>query len=237
MNGENSRPEAAAALSIDVSRLRFAYPASRRDAGPPFEMVVDRWRVERGSRVALYGPSGCGKSTLLDLVAGILRPQAGRLLVEGKDLRTLPDGDVRLHRIRTIGIVFQDFPLVAYLEALENVLLPYRLNPGLVLDREARARAEDLLGHLGLGGKERRRPGELSVGERQRVAIARALTPEPKLLLADEPTAGLDPEQGREVLELLEDLSSGRGLTLVMVTHDPTLLGRFDATLGVGSLS
>lgn len=139
----------------------------------------------------------------------------------------------RAHRIRHLGFVFQDFPLVEYLDARENVLLPFRLNPALELGPEDRERADRLLADLGLGGRRDRRPGKLSQGERQRVAIARALVTEPQLLLADEPTAGLDPAQGQSVLQLLERLCDERGLTLVLVSHDPAVLARFDDTQSV----
>ncbi|HVR29212.1 MAG TPA: ATP-binding cassette domain-containing protein [Thermoanaerobaculia bacterium] len=230
--GSSERP------AILVSGLRFSYPAPRPGSGGvAFQLSIEEWRVEHGARVALHGPSGCGKSTLLDLLAGVLRPDAGSLEIEGEDLTQLGDEAVRAHRIRTLGFVFQDFPLVEYLDAVENVLFPYRLNPVLRLDASARARARDLLGGLDLAGKEGRLPRELSVGERQRVAIARALVTGPRLLLADEPTAGLDPDQSLAVVRQLEAASRDHGLTLVMVTHDPTLLGRFDQTLAVQRLA
>jgi len=150
------------------------------------------------------------------------------------DLTGLSEPERRAFRIRRVGFVFQDFPLVDYLDALENVLFPYRLHSHLRLDANARARGEQLLAELGLGAKKRRRPDSLSQGERQRVAIARALVTGPSLLLADEPTAGLDPDQTRNVLDLLEGLSAEHGATLVMVTHDRSLLERFDDTLDVG---
>jgi putative ABC transport system ATP-binding protein len=227
----------SAAPAILVSGLRFSYPSPHGAASAAFHLELDDWRVESGARVALHGPSGCGKSTLLDLVAGVLRPSAGSIEVEGSDLTRLADDAVRSHRIRTLGFVFQDFPLVDYLDVLENVLFPYRLNRALRLDDEARRRARDLLAGLGLSGKEGRLPRELSVGERQRVAIARALVTGPRILLADEPTAGLDPEQSVAVMEQLETASRDRGLTLVMVTHDPEMLGRFDQTLAVEGLT
>ena len=237
---QSAPPGGAAAAAqrpaILVQGLRFAYPSRPDDASGGFHLALDDWRVEHGARVALHGPSGCGKSTLLDLIAGVLRPSAGRIEVEGEDVSRLPDDAVRAHRIRTLGFVFQDFPLVDYLDAVENVLFPYRLNRALRLDTEARGRARALLAELGLAGKERRLPRELSVGERQRVAIARALVTGPRILLADEPTAGLDPEQSLAVVRQLEAASRDHGLTLVMVTHDPTLLGRFDQTLAVARL-
>jgi putative ABC transport system ATP-binding protein len=219
--------------------LRFAYPRRRGladDARSPFELRVSAWRIESGERVALHGPSGCGKSTLLQLVAGILVPQAGRLEVAGRDLARLGEGGRRAHRVQTVGFVFQDFPLIEHLTAEENVLLPYRLNRALRLDGQARRRAQRLLDDLGVAHRAGHRPTELSQGERQRVAIGRALIAEPAMLLADEPTAGLDELRRDEVMFLIEQASRMRGLTLVMVTHDKELLGRFDRTVPVEEL-
>lgn len=223
------------ALAVDARGLRFRYPPGRGESAS-FELTLESWSVARGARVAIHGPSGCGKSTLLNLVAGVLRPTAGRLVVEGADLGALDEGERRAHRIRHVGFVFQDFPLVEHLEAVENVLLPYRINPALRLDEEVRGRARDLLADLGLGGKLARRAPRLSVGERQRVAIARALITEPAILLADEPTAGLDAERAREVMGLLERAVEERGLTLLVVTHDASLLPRFSTTLDAATL-
>ncbi|XP_028517082.1 uncharacterized protein LOC114575771, partial [Exaiptasia diaphana] len=129
------------------------------------------------------------------------------------------------------------FPLVEYLDALDNVLLPFRLTRDLRLDQDARRRARDLLAELGLAGYEHRRPVELSQGERQRLAIARALVTEPSLLLADEPTAGLDPQRSQQILDLLEAVSSLRRLTLVLVSHEPAVLERFSRRLDVQELT
>ncbi len=220
---------------IQARELSFAYP--RRAGTEPFELRLAVWSVERGERTALHGPSGCGKSTLLNLLAGVLTASSGMLKVQGQELSDLSEPQRRAWRIKNLGFVFQDFPLVDYLDAQENVLLPYRLNSALTLDGDTRRRASDLLDRLGLGGKLARRPEELSQGERQRVAIARALVTEPGLLLADEPTAGLDPARSAQVMELLEGLCEERGLTLLLVTHDPGLLARFSRTLSVGELS
>jgi ABC-type lipoprotein export system ATPase subunit len=225
--------------SIAIHGLRFSYAESgaSADRASAFSLHLDEWKVEKGRRVALHGPSGCGKSTLLDLIAGSLAPHSGQLEVEGSDLAKLSESQRRAHRIRQIGFVFQDFPLVDYLDAEENVQLPYRLDPDLRLDAETRDRAAGLLDDLGLADKRHRRPDELSQGERQRVAIARALVTEPRLLLADEPTAGLDPQNSSRVLDTLESLCEKRNLTLLMVTHDPSLLDRFDDTLAVADHS
>jgi len=225
-------------LAIDARDLVFRHEPTRRQrakapSAEPFELRLDRWQVPRGSSVALHGPSGCGKTTLLELVAGILPAASGSLEVEGQDLVNLGEGARRAHRITQVGFVFQDYPLVEHLDLVENVVLPYRLNPALRLEPAVFDRARDLLDELDLRGKEHRLPGELSQGERRRVAIARALVTRARLLLADEPTASLDPDRGRAVIELLERLSRDHGLTLLLVTHDPALLPRFDDVLEV----
>ncbi len=225
-------------LAIEARDLVFQHAPWRRQRAlapeaQPFELRLPSWRVPRGSRVALHGPSGCGKTTLLELVAGILPAASGSLVVEGRDLATLGEGARRAHRITQVGFVFQDYPLVEHLDLVENVVLPYRLNPALTLEAEVFERARTLLLELGLKGKEHRLPRELSQGERRRAAIARALITRARLLLADEPTASLDPERSRSVIELLEGLSRDLGLTLLLVTHDPSLLPRFDDVLEV----
>lgn len=219
--------------AIEARNLAFAYPTRPNDT--PFSLSIEQWTVPRGGRVALHGPSGCGKSTLLNLVAGVLPAGSGSLVVSGRQLVGMSESERRAHRIRTMGFVFQDYPLVGHLSAVENVLFPYRLNPALSLDHAARSRATTLLTDLGLATKTRRLPRALSQGERQRVAIARALVTEPELLLADEPTAGLDPGRSQAVLELLEGLCADRSLTLLLVSHDPSVLARFEHTLAVGA--
>lgn len=225
--------EEAETPAVLASDLVFAYRGRHGEA--PFALAVADWQVERGGRTALFGPSGCGKSTLLYLVAGALRVDAGSLQVVGQRLDGASERARRAFRVREVGFVLQDFPLVGYLDVLDNVLYPFRLNASLVLDATHRERAGTLLEELGLARKARSRPHELSQGERQRVAIARALVTDPSLLLADEPTAGLDPQQSQRVLDLLfEYCETGR--TLLLVTHDPALLERFDSRLPVAEL-
>lgn len=211
--------------AITATDLQFTYPNS------DFSLSLPAWSVEPGQRCVLHGPSGCGKSTLLNLVAGALVPTGGTLSVLGRDVGAMSPAERRAHRIQRIGFIFQDYPLVDYLGATDNVLLPFRVNPALTLDAGARDRASGLLDELGLAGKHTRRPDQLSQGERQRVAIARALVTEPALLLADEPTTGLDPARSAQVMELLEGLCAQRGVTLLLVTHDPVLRARFDHAL------
>jgi putative ABC transport system ATP-binding protein len=181
-------------------------------------------RVRRGEWVAIMGPSGCGKSTLLHLIAALDRPDAGTIQVAGHDLTTRRD--LNHYRARDVGMVFQLHNLLPTLTAAENVQVPM-FEVGLSA-KARRERARQLLALVDLAGKEDQRPTELSGGERQRVAIARALANEPPILLADEPTGSLDSVAGRRVLDLLGELRVQRCLTLVMVTHDPTVAARAD---------
>jgi putative ABC transport system ATP-binding protein len=179
--------------------------------------------VERGEFTAIMGPSGSGKSTLLNLVAGIDRPTAGRVLVGGDDLGPLSEARLaRLRRAR-LGFVFQFFNLLGNLTVLENVLLPAQLQG--TRPAVARARADALLAQLDIADLADRYPARLSGGQQQRVAIARALVNEPLLLLADEPTGALDTHSGDQVMELIEGLNR-EGQTVLLVTHDAKLATR-----------
>jgi putative ABC transport system ATP-binding protein len=179
-------------------------------------------RVKKGEFVAIMGPSGCGKSTLLHLTGALDWADSGTIVVNGEDLAH--ERNLSRHRAREIGIVFQLDNLLPSLTASENVQVPM-FEIGLS-SRGRRERARELLGLVQLADKERARPTELSGGERQRVAIARALANEPLILLADEPTGRLDSTSGRRVLDLLDDLQRTRGLTIVLVTHDPNVAAR-----------
>jgi len=170
-----------------------------------------------GSFTALVGPSGCGKSTLLNLLGALDVPSAGRVLVDGRDLARLSEGERDDYRRTTAATVFQFFNLLPTMTALENVALPLLLDG--VGPAEADARAAEGLRGVGLSAKEGAFPYELSGGQMQRVAVARALANRPSLLLADEPTGNLDSKAGREVLELIRGLVEERGVTCVMATH------------------
>jgi ABC-type lipoprotein export system ATPase subunit len=186
--------------------------------------------VERGEFVVITGRSGSGKTTLLNLVAGLARPTAGRVTLEGVDLWQLPDGEQSLFRNRKIGFVFQFPSLMPALSSLENVMLPRLFGPR---DRRAgaRERATHLLEEVGLGDKLHALPRELSGGQQQRVVVARALVNEPELLLADEPTSNLDDATEQEIMGLFRDIHARTGLTVLVVTH-AVELGRF-GTRGV----
>jgi len=180
--------------------------------------------VHAGEFVAIAGPSGCGKSTLLHLIAALDRPDEGTIEVQGNKLRS--ERRLDHYRSRDVGLVFQLDNLIPSLSASENVQVP--MFEGPYSAQERKRRAEELLDQVGLMGKGSSRPPQLSGGERQRVAVARALANDPPLLLADEPTGRLDSASGRRILSLLEDLRKKRGLTIVLVTHEPAVATRAD---------
>jgi len=181
-------------------------------------------RIERGQFVAIWGPSGSGKSTLLNLLGLIDAPDRGVLRFDGQDVHGLSDDALSDCRNRKIGFVFQSFNLIPVMTALENVGLPLQVQG--VKPAEVRRRATEWLQHVGLGQFLHFRPDRLSGGQRQRVAIARALVGQPRLLIADEPTANLDSQTSQEVIDLIEKLNQETGVTCIFTTHDPRLLAR-----------
>ncbi|MEL6451299.1 MAG: ABC transporter ATP-binding protein [Pseudomonadota bacterium] len=210
---------------VEIENLRFGY------AGGGFRLAVPSLSLAAGERLAIVGPSGSGKTTLLNLIAGILTPEAGRIDVAGTEVTGLSEAQRRRFRAGHIGFVFQDFALLDYLPARQNILYPYRISPGLRLDAEVRARAEALANACGIGDKLHRHPTALSQGEQQRVAISRALVTRPKLVLSDEATGNLDPESKVRILDLLFARAEEAGAPVLAVTHDHDLLPRFDRVL------
>ena len=206
---------------IELSDVLFRYREGE------FELRIRELAVARGEQVGLIGPSGSGKTTLLHLLAGIERPERGRIAVDGTALSELSDPNTRAFRIRKLGLVFQEFALLEHLSVFDNVLLPYRITPVLELDATARQRAHSLIEDVGLGESSDRLVTQLSQGERQRVAVCRALVTEPSLLLADEPTGNLDPANKFRVIDILRDYAVEHDATLLTVTHDHDLLDRF----------
>ena len=212
---------------VDVNDVTFAYKVGG------FRMYIPKLAVAAGEKVAVIGPSGMGKTTLLHLLAGVLVPSAGRIAVDGTDVAALSREDRQDYRALRMGMVFQEFELLAYLDVIDNVLLPYRISPVLTLDNEVRDRACELVEKVGLADKRKRYPRHLSQGERQRIAVCRALVTNPAILLGDEPTGNLDPDNRDHIMDTLWQYSDETQAPLVVVTHDHELLGRFDRTIDV----
>jgi putative ABC transport system ATP-binding protein len=218
-------------IVINVENVTFAYKVGG------FRIDIRQLEVAAREKVAVIGPSGLGKTTLLHLLAGVLVPSAGRIVVDGIDVSQLSREDRQDYRALRMGMVFQEFELLAYLDVIDNVLLPYRISPVLELNSAARERARALVQEVGLGGKQRRYPRHLSQGERQRIAVCRALVTRPAVLLGDEPTGNLDPNNRDHIMDTLWRYSEETEAALVVVTHDHDLLGRFDRTIDVRELS
>lgn len=216
------RAPRACAIAAEALGKRVPSPAG------PLDILDDvSFEIASGTTAAIVGASGSGKSTLLGLLAGLDVPTSGRVLLDGQDLNALDeDGRAQL-RAEKVGFVFQTFQLLPSLNALENAMLPLEL-AGLA---NARARAQDVLARVGLGARLEHYPRQLSGGEQQRVAIARAFAASPSLLFADEPTGNLDKRTGQQIAQLLFDLNTEHGTTLVLVTHDPALAAQCADTL------
>lgn len=180
--------------------------------------------IGAGETVSIVGPSGSGKTSLMLLLAGLERASAGRIRIDGAEITALDEDRLALFRRRNIGIVFQAFHLIPTMTALENVATPLELAG----ESQAFARAKAALEDVGLGHRVTHYPSQLSGGEQQRVALARAIAPQPKILLADEPTGNLDLETGEKVIDLMFDLQRRQGATLLLITHDVALARRCD---------
>jgi putative ABC transport system ATP-binding protein len=202
---------------LELRQLTKHYPVV---SGEPVRAVDGvSLSVAPGELVALFGPSGSGKSTLLMLIAALLRPDAGTVLLDGCDVSKLDDRKAARYRLRELGFVRQPLNLIPGANAIDNAAL--KLLGTDIGSREARRRVAPLLERLGLEQRAMHRAEQLSMGERQRVMIARALSTEPKLVLADEPTGSLDTQRGRQVLGLLAEICRERKVAVVLVTHDP----------------
>jgi putative ABC transport system ATP-binding protein len=199
-----------------------------RSAGRDLTVLKDiTFSLEPGGFLAILGPSGSGKTTLLGLLAGLDRPTAGSVYLDGQELGPLTEDERARVRAEKIGFVFQAFQLIPTLTAQENVQVPMELRG----DTGAATRARELLARVGLGGREHHYPSQLSGGEQQRVALARGFSIRPKVLFADEPTGNLDARTGATIIDLMVELNRDLGTTLVLVTHDLDLAGRARRTI------
>ncbi|MFE4811979.1 ABC transporter ATP-binding protein [Peribacillus simplex] len=187
--------------------------------------------VRAGEFVAIVGPSGSGKSTFLSIAGALLSPSKGRLLLNDEDITTLSPKELTRVRLEKIGFVFQSSNLVPYLTVRDQLLLLSELNGKR--DKKTMRKADELLGHLGLGHRADHLPEALSGGERQRVAIARSLMNDPEIILADEPTASLDSKRGRDVVEMLAHEVKSRNKAAIMVTHDERMLDLCDRVVNI----
>lgn len=185
--------------------------------------------VRQGELLAIMGPSGCGKTTLLMILGLVTEPTGGRVLLDGEDIYANKRRDLQRLRREKVGFIFQLPNLIPFMTAKENVLLPLDLIG--VRGRPAASRAAELLDYLQVADRADHLPEQLSGGERQRVAIARALAHDPKVILADEPTASLDLERGLSVMRLLRKLTTERGTTILVVTHDTRMIGEVDGAI------
>lgn len=179
-------------------------------------------KIKKGTFLAICGPSGSGKSTCMNLVGCLDVPTNGRIMLQGHDIAKLDESELAQARGRTIGFIFQQFNLIGTLTAKENVMLPMMFQG--IESEEQEKRAEELLGLVGLGDRKNHKPSELSGGQQQRVAIARALANNPDMILADEPTGNLDSATGQKLMALLGQLHKEQKKTIVLVTHDDSLL-------------
>jgi len=188
---------------------------------------VDLFEMAAGEQCALEGQSGSGKSTLLHVISGIMRPDSGRVVIDGVDLTQLDEA--RRDRVRAdrLGLVFQQFNLLPGFTALENVLVAMSFGSG----RPDRERATRLLAAVGLADRLHHKPAALSIGQQQRVAVARALANRPRVILADEPTASIDPAHQQQVIDLLKNTCTEQGVALLVVTHAPEVAGQFPRRL------
>jgi len=208
-----------------AARLENVFKVYETAAARVVALERTSWEIGVGEAIALMGPSGCGKTTVLNLLGGVDRPSSGAIWVDGANVAAMSERQLERYRLRNVGFVFQFFNLIPSLSAFENLELPM-LIAGADAD-ERRSRAEALLESVGLHGKGYKRPEELSGGEQQRVAVCVALVNDPPILLADEPTGNLDSANAKIISGILIDLAKARGKTVIVASHDPTVVEAF----------
>jgi putative ABC transport system ATP-binding protein len=212
---------------IVVKNLVFNYDEGK------FRLQIPELQINEGEKAAIVGPSGTGKTTLLNLLSGILSPISGSIHINDLEMTSFNVEDRQDIRMVKMGLVFQEFELLEYLNVLDNILLPYRVTTIHDLNDSLRKRAEQLVSEVGLDDKLRQYPNNLSQGERQRVAICRALLTKPEFIFGDEPTGNLDPENRDHVMDILFEYCEKTKAPLLVVTHDSELVERFDRRIDV----
>lgn len=215
---------------IRLSDVAYRFPGHDR-----LTLRVPSFSVPEGEHTAVTGPSGCGKTTLLRLIAGVLVPSEGSVRTLGTDTASLHHKARSRQRLQLIGMVFQDFAILDYLTAFENIMLTASI--GCADSGSSREHARALAERAGIGHVLHRRPGRLSQGERQRVAVCRALVTKPRLVVCDEPTGNLDPSRSKEIIELVVSEADTLGSTVITVTHDHTVLDRFVRTIDLSEVA
>lgn len=215
---------------IRLLDVEYQFPGHDR-----LTLRVPSFEVSAGAHTAITGPSGCGKTTLLRLITGVLIPRRGSVRTLGTDTATLHQKARSRQRLRSIGMVFQDFAILDYLTALENILLTAKI--GGAEQSSSREHAQTLAERAGIGHVLHRRPGRLSQGERQRVAVCRALVTKPSLIVCDEPTGNLDPSRSKEIVELVMSEADALASTVITVTHDYSVLEQFDRTIDLSKIA
>jgi len=213
---------------IIVENVKFSYPGSN------FNFSINKLEIADGEKIAVTAPSGYGKTTFLNLISGILTPKEGTIIIDDEIVNNFNDSRKRAFRISNIGFIFQDFELIEYLNLKDNIALSYLINPALKLNDDIEKKIIKLAEKFGLSDKLNRNVVKLSQGEKQRVAICRAILSSPGILLADEPTGNLDPENKENTVRELIDYSNNNNAMLIMVTHDFSLLDKFDRTIDLG---
>ena len=218
--------------ALRIESLKFRYHRRRR--GEPWVIDIPALAMTRGEQMLLTGGSGRGKSTLLHLICGLMDPVEGETHVDGTPIHSLHGHDRDLFRGKRIGMIFQSFNLMHGFSALENVMVAMMFSS--IPRREHRRRARDLLQHLGID-HPRRSPDKMSIGQQQRVAVARAVACDPVLVLADEPTASLDPDNAQIAMELIQNICQEKKSALLCVSHDPTMSERFERQASLDELA
>ena len=212
-------------MSLELKNVRKNYREPNGHDLPVLD--IPHFKLEKGEQAALVGSSGGGKTTLLNVISGITKPDSGEGLIDDIEITRLPEAARDRFRAERIGFVFQTFNLLPAFTAFENVLLGMSFARG----KADRAHAKQLLESVGLGHRLTHKPAQLSVGEQQRVAIARSLANRPSLLLADEPTASVDPANQETILKLIREICKEHNVSLLLVTHSPEIAAQFDRTI------